>query len=93
MDMNDQELEKMLLETLRISKESREYLIKIDRRQRWQRNWKAFYWAIIIVAALCGAFYAFPYLKEARDQVGGVFSQISSIASFTNSSDTAEAGQ
>ncbi len=85
--MNDQELEKTLLETLRISKENREYIIKIDRRQRWARNWTTFYWALIIVAALFGTFYAFPYLKEARERVTTVWGQISSFATFTGSGD------
>lgn len=83
--MNDEELEKMLIETLRVSKENREYLIKIDRRQRWQRNWTAFYWSVIIVAALLGTFYAFPYLKEARDRVAGTLSQISAFANIAGS--------
>jgi hypothetical protein len=85
--MNDQELEKTLIETLRIAKETREYVIKIDRRQRWERNWRAFYWSVIIVAALFGTFYAFPYLKEARDRVAVVLSQVSSFADFTDSVD------
>lgn len=83
--MNDEELEKMLIETLRVSKENREYLIKIDRRQRWQRNWTAFYWSVIIVAALLGTFYAFPYLKEARDRVAGTLGQISAFTSIVGS--------
>lgn len=61
--MNDQELEKTLLETLRISKENREYIIKIDRRQRWARNWRTFYWIVIIILAVTGYYFAFPYLE------------------------------
>lgn len=86
--MNDQDLEHMITETLRISKENREYLIKIDRRQRWQRNWTAFYWAVIVVAAFLGTFYAFPYLKDVRDQVTAAWGQVSSFASFTSTPST-----
>lgn len=84
--MNDQELEKILLETLRISKENREYIIKIDRRQRWARNWRIFYWIVIVILAITGYYVAFPYLQTARDHLGVFTSQVQSfldIASVT----------
>lgn len=83
--MNDEELEKMLIETLRISKENREYLIKIDRRQRWRRNWTAFYWAVIVVLALTGYYFAFPYLQTIREGFKEVSSGVSSLVNLTNS--------
>ncbi len=80
--MNDQELEKILMETLRISKENREYLIKIDRRQRWGRNWTVFYWALLLVLAVFGTYYAFPYLKTVRESVSSISRQVTSFVDF-----------
>ncbi len=77
--MNDQELEKTLLETLRIAKETREYVIKIDRRQRWARNWTAFYWALIVVLALTGYYFAFPYLQTVRETFSNFTTQASAF--------------
>lgn len=78
--MNDQELEKTLLETLRISKENREYIIKIDRRQRWARNWRTFYWVVIVLLALTGYYFAFPYLESVRSSFSDFATQVSLIA-------------
>jgi predicted MFS family arabinose efflux permease len=82
MEMNDQELEKILMETLRISKENREYLIKIDRRQRWGRNWTVFYWALLVVFAVFGTYYAFPYLKTVHESVSSISRQVTSFVDF-----------
>lgn len=72
----DQETQRLLIENLKIAKENRDYLIKIDRRQRWDRNWRAFYWAVIVFAAVFGGFYAFPYLKDAREKAVAAWSQV-----------------
>jgi predicted MFS family arabinose efflux permease len=81
--MNDEQLEQMLVESLRIAKENREYLIKIDRRQRWARNWTAFYWAFIVVLALTGYYFAFPYLQVVREQFTAFSGQVGSLVNFT----------
>jgi hypothetical protein len=80
--MNDQELEKMIVESLRIGKENREYLIKIDRRQRWSQNFTVFYWALIVVFAITGYYFAFPYLQTARDNLRNFSDQVSMFINF-----------
>ena len=80
------DLERLLLENLKIAKENREYLVKIDRRQRWERNWKAIYWAFILALAVFGTYYAFPYFKQIRDTVAPVFSQVSAFTGMSNAS-------
>ncbi len=82
--MNDQELEKTLLETLRIAKETREYVTRIDRRQRWSRNWTAFYWAFIVVLALTGYYFAFPYLQVVQETLSGFTTQASALVDLGN---------
>ena len=82
--MNDQELEQMIVESLRIAKENREYLIKIDRRQRWARNWKAFYWAHIAVLAITGYYFAFPYLQTIRESLQSLSVQASGLINLSN---------
>ncbi len=78
----EQETQRLLIENLKIAKENRDYLIRIDRRQRWARNWTAFYWAVIVVAALFGGFYAFPYLKDARDKAMTAWGQVYEVSGF-----------
>ena len=85
--MNDEQLEQMIVESLRIAKENREYLIKIDRRQRWSRNWTAFYWAVIVVLALTGYYFAFPYLQTIREQVSVFSQQFGGLINITQASD------
>jgi len=77
--MNDQELEKTLLETLRITKETHDYVVRIDRRQRWARNWTAFYWALIVVLGLTGYYFAFPYLQTIRETFSSFSTQASAF--------------
>lgn len=62
--MDNKEIERLLLENLKLSRENREYIIKIDRRQRWARNTRVIYWVILIGLAVGGYYYAFPYLQE-----------------------------
>lgn len=81
--METKELERLILENLKIARENRDYIKKIDRRQRWSRNWAVFYWAVIIIAGMVGYFYAFPYLQDIRETVIGTWDQISAFASFT----------
>jgi len=72
--MNEQEkndLFHLQLETLKLAKENREYLKKIDKRLKWSRNWTVFYWVVIIGAAALGYYYAIPYFQQVREEVIG----------------------
>jgi multisubunit Na+/H+ antiporter MnhB subunit len=80
--MTEQELEHLLLENLKYARENREYLRKIDRRQRWQRNWTAFYWTVLILLAIGGYYYAFPYLQVIKDQLNEFAGQFGSIVNL-----------
>lgn len=82
----EQDIERLLLENLKIAKENREYLIKIDRRQRWSRNWTVIYWAFIVVLAVFGTYYAFPYLKQVRDTVASIWQDVSAFTGITTPS-------
>ncbi len=84
--MTEKELEYLLLENLKYNKENNHYLIKIDRRQRWDRNGKAFYWTVLILLAVTGYFYAFPYLKDLRDKLNTVSSEFGSIVDLVTPS-------
>ena len=75
--MNEQEKNDFIhlqLETLKLDKENREYLKKIDRRLRWSRNWTMFYWVIILGAAVLGYYYAIPYFQQVREDIIGTIS-------------------
>ncbi len=80
--MTEKELEYLLLENLKYAKENNHYLIKVDRRQRWGRNWTAFYWAVLVILAIGGYYYAFPYLQVLRDQFSSINNQIGSVVDF-----------
>ncbi len=80
--MTGRDMERILIETLKISRENTEMLKKIDSRQKWSRNLTVFYWLVIIALALTGYYFAFPYLQTVRDDFGSVVTQVSSIAHF-----------
>jgi hypothetical protein len=68
----DDQVKKLLLETYKITKENREYLIKIDRRQRYNFYWRIFV-TILAVSSALGIYYYFqPYL----DQVLDIYNQV-----------------
>lgn len=81
--MEQKEIERLLLENLKMSRENREYIIKIDRRQRWTRNFTIFYWTVLIALAVTGYYFAFPYLQVIRDQVTTVSSQFGNLFNIT----------
>jgi len=79
---NTKEIERLLLQNLKLAKENNTYLIKVDRRQRWSRNMSAFYWLVLIVLAVGGYYYAFPYLKEFKENVSITWQNFSSFVSI-----------
>ncbi len=81
--MTEKELEYLLLENLKYAKENNHYLIIIEKRQRWRRNWSVFYWAVIILLAVGGYYYAFPYFKDVTDRFKGINEQIGGIMMMT----------
>lgn len=82
--MNDQELEKILIQSLRLAKENNELLKKVNRRQKWARNWTVFYWVLLVGLAVTGYYFAFPYFQTVREQVVQFTSQVSDLVNFTN---------
>ena len=85
--MTEKELEYLLLENLKYAKENNRYLIMVDRRQRLNRNLTVFYWIALIVLAVGGYYYAFPYFQVIRDQVSAFNQQFGSIVQFVAPSD------
>lgn len=62
--MNDQEIEKMLLETYKISRENREYLRRIEGRQKIAHLGKYLKAALLIAVIIIGYIYVSPHLAE-----------------------------
>jgi hypothetical protein len=81
--MEHKEIERLLLENLKLSRENREYIIKIDRRQRITRALNTFYWVVIIGLAVGGYYYAFPYLQEFQETFSQTWDTVSSTVSLT----------
>lgn len=82
--MTEKELEYLLLENLKYAKENNRYLILIDKRQRWRRNFTAFYWVVLIILAVGGYYYAFPYLQVVRDQATTFNNQLGNLVQLVN---------
>ena len=70
--MDQQELEHMLHENMRLAKENNRILVKLYKYQRFQRNSRILYW--VIVAAL--AFGAYYYVKPYVDNIFGAYDSI-----------------
>ncbi len=62
--MNDQELEKMILETYKISRENREYLRRIEGRQKIENFSKYAKAAILVAMIVIGYLYLSPHWAE-----------------------------
>lgn len=77
--MTEKDLEYLLLENLKIARENRAYLIKIDARQRWVRNMKALYAAFVVVVILVAGYFAFPYLKTFWGQFEALHGEIGNV--------------
>ena len=82
--MTEKELEYLLLENLKYAKENNRYLILIDKRQRWRRNFTVFYWVVLIALAIGGYYYAFPYLQVVRDQATSFNNQLGNLVQLVN---------
>jgi hypothetical protein len=84
--MTEKELEYLLLENLKLAKENHHYIIQIDRRQRWARNWKAFSFSVVLIILMVIGYFSLPYftllasqVKYLHDQVGQVLGTASSV--------------
>ncbi len=84
--MTEKELEYLLLENLKYAKENNRYLIMVDRRQRWHRNFTVFYWVALVALAIGGYYYAFPYFQVIREQVTAFNQQVGSLVQFVKPS-------
>lgn len=80
--MDDQELQHLLNENLRLAKENNRMLTKMYKFQRWQKASKVLYWIVLAAIALGAYYYAKPYIDN-------IFTAYSSIReTFTELQDT-----
>lgn len=82
--MTEKELEYLLLENLKYLKENNRHLITIEKRQRWRMNFMIFYWTILIILAVGGYYYAFPYLQVVHEQASSLGDQVNKFMQFVN---------
>ncbi len=78
----DDQTKKLLLETYKIAKENREYLVKIDRRQRYSSYWRIFLILLTIGSALGVYYYFEPYINQfvdAYDTVQQTFTSFGTV--------------
>jgi len=74
--MDDQELQHLLHENLRLAKENNRMLTKMHRYQRWQKASKVLYWIILIAIALGAYYYVKPYLMRVQDAYNDIANSI-----------------
>jgi len=78
----ENEIKKLLIENLEIAKENKEYLRKIDRRQRVSTYWKVFLFILTIGSALGLYYFLDPYIQTLSDSYGQIKNQIQSFNNF-----------
>ncbi len=71
--MEDQELQHLLHENLRLAKENNRILVKLQKFQRFQKNTKILYWIIIVAIGLGAYYYVKPYIDNVYDIYNTVF--------------------
>lgn len=77
--MNDKELERVLIETLKMARDTNDRVKKMESRQRYALYWRIFYWVVGIAITAVAAYYFWPYLKIAREQLNAATAIISSF--------------
>ena len=80
--MTDRDMQRILVETLKISRENREMLEKISNRQRQSRVFSALKWILGIAFLVIAAYFLYPHLKEIQAQISAVTTQVSGLANF-----------
>ncbi len=81
--MDDQKLQKMVEETMELSKDNNRILHAIQRRSRMAIIVKAIYWLIILAAALGLFYYLQPYIDQVKNFYGGMVDTQHKVADFS----------
>lgn len=80
----DQETEKMIKETLRLSRENKEMITKMFKAQRRARMWSIFK-LIVMFGLLFGAYYfVSPLIDNLTDSYEKLFDNLQKIQAVTN---------
>ncbi len=64
-----QETREMLKKTLELEEENHKMLKRMERRDRWARIFKIFYWLIIVGTALGAYYFLQPYIKILEETI------------------------
>ncbi len=80
--MNDNELEKMVLETYRMTKENREMLKRIDGRQQTAQTMKVLRWVIGIIVLVALYFVLRPYFGTIQAEIRSIQSTAATVQSL-----------
>jgi hypothetical protein len=76
--------EKATLEAvLKLSQENNDMLRKMHRSLWWSRAWRIGYWAVIILFALTGYYYAQPYLEKVKQIYDSVEHTVLGVSKVT----------
>jgi len=79
--MNQNELEHLLLENLKVAKETRDYIRKMYEREQWARRAKIFQWIIVLALIGVGIYFLWPYIGPIRNTIQTVSTQVSNFTS------------
>ena len=77
--MNPNEIEHLLLENLKVTKEIRDYMKAAHQREQWARRMKMLQWGTASVLFCVAVYFLWPYIGPIRKTIGDVSTQVSSF--------------
>lgn len=83
--MDNQEIEHLLHENLRLAKENNRMLTKLYRYQRWQKASRVLYWLVLVAIALGAYYYVKPYIQRVQQTYDDITASIEKAGDTANS--------
>lgn len=83
--MDDQDLQHLLNENLRLAKENHRMLTKLYKYQRWQKASKLLYWIALIAVALGAYYYVKPYIQRVQNTYSDITASLEKAGNTANS--------
>lgn len=80
--MTERDTERILVETLKISRENRDMLEKISNRQTQSRVFSVLKWIVGLAILGIVVYFGYPHFKEIQAQISAVTSQVSGLTDF-----------
>jgi hypothetical protein len=77
--MTDRDMQRILVETLKVSRENREMLFAISNRQKQSRVFSAIKWILGIAVLIAIYYFLAPHIAEIKNLFSTIESQVSTL--------------